>query len=52
MSEFILKWIPGCFDLDVGLLLTPETMIDDCAVDHGDPKTKTVNLLVRKSSIG
>jgi hypothetical protein len=22
-------------------------MIDDCAVDHGDPKTKTVDLLVK-----
>jgi hypothetical protein len=45
-----LKWVPRGFDLYVGLLLPPESMIDDCAVDHRDPKTKAVDLLVKNNS--
>jgi len=42
-SEFVLKWVSGGCDLNVGLLLPPETVVDDCAVDHGDPETKDKN---------
>jgi hypothetical protein len=43
--------IPRGFDLNVGFLFASETVVNDCAIDHGDPETEAVDLWVRKNSI-